>query len=68
MDLTIQLNGKTKSIAQTASITTILKEYKLNPFAVVVEINQTAVDKSAFDTTIINNGDCIEILQFVGGG
>jgi thiamine biosynthesis protein ThiS len=68
MDLKIQLNGKTKTVRESTTISSLLSEHKLNPLAVVVEINQDPIDKSAFDTTIISSGDCIEILQFVGGG
>ena len=68
MDLTIQLNGKTKNISEQTSIASLLKEYNLNQKAVVVEKNQKPIENSTFYTTIINNGDCIEILEFVGGG
>ena len=35
---------------------------------VAVEINEEIVPKALYDTTVIKDGDCVEIVGFVGGG
>ena len=35
---------------------------------IAVERNEEIVPKSQFDETIIQNGDVIEVVSFVGGG
>jgi thiamine biosynthesis protein ThiS len=68
MEIKIQLNGKIETVAESTYLSSLISKHKINPLAVVVEINQNPVEKSAYHTTIISSGDCIEILQFVGGG
>lgn len=35
---------------------------------VAVERNEEIVPKAAYDSTILADGDCVEIVSFVGGG
>ena len=35
---------------------------------IAVEINGHIVPKSKYDTTVLNDGDTVEIVGFVGGG
>ena len=35
---------------------------------VAVELNRTIVAKSSYDQQVLNDGDQIEIVNFVGGG
>ena len=35
---------------------------------IAVEINGDIVPKSKYDTTVLNDGDTVEIVGFVGGG
>ena len=39
-----------------------------NPLYVTVTLNDDFVNTEAFDTTVINDGDVIEFLYFMGGG
>ena len=39
-----------------------------DPKRIAVEINEQIVPKNQYDTTIIEDGDIIEIVSFVGGG
>ena len=38
------------------------------PEMVSVEYNGEILDREAFETTVINDGDAIEFLYFMGGG
>ena len=50
------------------SISDILNEMEINMQRVAVELNEEIVPKAKYDDTILNDGDCVEIVRFVGGG
>ena len=50
------------------SISDILNEMEINIQRVAVELNEEIVPKAKYDDTILNDGDCVEIVRFVGGG
>lgn len=54
------LSGKT--IAEYLSTT----NYKVNRIA--VELNGEIVPKAKYATTVLSNGDSLEVVSFVGGG
>lgn len=68
MNLTI--NGQAETIEQaSASITELLKIKNVEmPDMVSVEYNGDILDRGAFDTTQVKDGDQIEFLYFMGGG
>ncbi len=49
-----------------------LKEYLestgLNPKRIAVEINGEILPKSEYDSSVLKDGDKVEIVNFVGGG
>ncbi len=50
------------------SISDILNEMEINIQRVAVELNEEIVPKAKYDDTILNDGDSVEIVRFVGGG
>ena len=50
------------------SISDILNEMEINVQRVAVELNEEIVPKAKYDDTILNDGDSVEIVRFVGGG
>jgi thiamine biosynthesis protein ThiS len=62
------LNGDPYEIAAPISITALLAELNIDARRVAVEHNLVVLKRVAFDTTAINDGDEIEIVNFVGGG
>ncbi|SHK00470.1 sulfur carrier protein [Anaerobranca californiensis DSM 14826] len=50
------------------TIDQLLKNLNLKEDVVVVEVNHEIVDKRQFSSKIINEGDKVEIVSFVGGG
>lgn len=38
------------------------------PARIAVEINRNIVPKASYEQTILQDGDTVEIVQFVGGG
>ena len=67
--MTIYVNGKETSLGTgTNTIMTLIESYELNPMVVIVERNKGIVAKDSYDSTILEHGDHIELVHFVGGG
>lgn len=64
----IVLNGETQELPGPATVSALLAHLELEPRKIAVERNLEIVPKSAFGTTELNDGDRLEIVQFVGGG
>ena len=63
----IRFNGEDRAVVST-TVAELLKEFQLESQKVAVERNREIVPHSTFDSTPINAGDTIEVVQFVGGG
>ena len=66
--MTIRLNGETREVAGPVSITALLAALDIDPWRVAVEHNMTIVRRDAYSSTIVQDGDEVEIVNFVGGG
>ena len=64
----VQINGEEKEIADGLSVARLLEELQIRPGRVVVELNQDVVSRAAHDSTLLKEGDALEIVHFVGGG
>ena len=63
----VTINGKQE---QAAGITILayLEQAGYTPERVVVEKNLEIVPRGSLDSTLLEEGDSVEILRFVGGG
>ena len=66
--MTITLNGDRYDIAEPLTVTALLKALSIDARRVAVEHNLTILKRTAFDETVVREGDSIEIVNFVGGG
>ncbi len=66
--MTITLNGKAFELSAPMQVTQLLDYLKIDARRVAVEHNLTVLKRAVFDSTIVNDGDQIEIVNFVGGG
>ncbi|MDX9752963.1 MAG: sulfur carrier protein ThiS [bacterium] len=64
----IQLNGKEREIADPTSVLGLIDSLSLNPKQVAVEVNREIVKRTSFESVLLQDGDEVEILHFVGGG
>jgi len=64
----IILNGEPRGAAPGLSVGGLLKELGIDSRKVAVERNLEIVPKSAFATTVLGDGDRLEIVHFIGGG
>ena len=66
--MTIVLNGDPHEVAGPLTLTALLAHLNIDPRRVAVEHNLTVVKRANYDSTQIQEGDQIEIVNFVGGG
>jgi thiamine biosynthesis protein ThiS len=66
--LQIRLNGDPHELAAPLTIATFLESLGIDARRVAVERNLTVVKRADYDKTMVEEGDEIEIVNFVGGG
>jgi thiamine biosynthesis protein ThiS len=66
--MTITLNGDRHEIAGPLSVSALLEQLDIDARRVAVELNLAVVKKAAYDSSVITDGDEVEIVNFVGGG
>ncbi len=64
----IQVNGESRQVREEINVTGLLQDLQLNVERVAVEINLEILDRRDFDAKILEEGDRIEIMSFIGGG
>jgi thiamine biosynthesis protein ThiS len=64
----IILNGEPCEIAGPLTLTALLAQLDIDPRRVAVEHNLNVVKRAKYDSTRVEDGDQIEIVNFVGGG
>ena len=63
----IQVNGDTREVA-ARTVLALVEELGFDVRKVAVERNLAIVPRSLHATTVLEEGDRIELVQFVGGG
>ena len=64
----IALNGDPYAIEAPLTIAGLLTHLDIDPRSVAVERNYVVVKRDTYGTTPIEEGDQIEVVNFVGGG
>lgn len=63
----IHVNGEAREV-QATTLSGLVEALGLDPRKVAIERNLEIVPRSLHGATALNEGDRIEIVQFVGGG
>ena len=64
----VTINGEAKTLTRALTVTQLLADCGLDPRKVAVERNLEIVPRSGYDAELVNDGDRIEIVHFIGGG
>lgn len=65
----ILVNGNLQEILETLSVSQLIKQNNVaQPEMVSIQLNGEFVDRDDFDTIMLNDGDEIDFLYFMGGG
>ena len=67
-DIQVKLNGKDRQVEAGHSIRSLIESLDLHPSLVVVELNREILDRGAYGDAMVQAGDTIELVHFVGGG
>jgi thiamine biosynthesis protein ThiS len=62
------LNGEPFTVPAPVTVTGLLARLEIDPRGVAVERNFLVVKRDAYPTTPVEEGDQIEVVNFVGGG
>ncbi|MRR38654.1 sulfur carrier protein ThiS [bacterium] len=63
----IIVNGEARTVTPM-SMLELLSSLDIDPRRVAIELNHDILPKGEYESTILNAGDRIEIVHFVGGG
>jgi len=64
----VQVNGEAREVAHGSTIMALLSELGLSGRPVAVERNLAIVPRAEHESTVLSEGDALEVVQFVGGG
>jgi sulfur carrier protein len=65
----ITVSGEKKEVADGITVSALIEQEQVEtPQYVTVSVNEEFIDKDAFDTHVLNEGDEVEFLYFMGGG
>jgi len=64
----IQLNGDPYEINNGTNLNELLNTLKIKKNKVAIEVNGEIVEKNKYPNLILNKGDKVEIVKFIGGG
>ena len=63
----VKINGSLQEAAGM-TVSEYLKSADFDTRRIVVEKNQMIIPKAEYDQTVLQDGDIVEIISFVGGG
>ncbi|MCD6173111.1 MAG: sulfur carrier protein ThiS [Sulfurimonas sp.] len=66
--MNIIINGESKKFPEKINLTMLLKELSLEGKVMAAAVNMEIVKQNNWDKCILNDGDKLELLDFVGGG
>jgi len=64
----VTVNDEPKHLPAGATVADLVATLGLGPRRVAVEVNREIVARATYTTTVLNDGDTVEIIHFVGGG
>jgi thiamine biosynthesis protein ThiS len=64
----IILNGERKQVGEGLTVAQLLQQLAVTPERVAVEVNLTVLTRAQHPTTLLQEGDRVEIVQIIGGG
>ncbi|MDB9538926.1 sulfur carrier protein ThiS [Anabaenopsis tanganyikae CS-531] len=66
--ITLQVNGETRSCSSQTLLPDLLQQFGFNPRLVAVEYNGEILHRQFWPETQMQPGDRLEIVTIVGGG
>ena len=64
----VTVNGESRVLASALTVEDFVRNLGIDPRKVAVERNLEIVPKSTFGAVMVEDGDRLEIVHFIGGG
>ena len=65
--MTIHVNGEPREVTDGTTVRQLVSQFNLMPEKVAIELNRRSICAEKYDH-VLNAGDEVEIVTFVGGG
>lgn len=66
--IAVHLNGEKKDVAEGLTLAALFESLKLPADRIAVERNLEIVPRGRWRETVLQDGDRLEVVHFVGGG
>ena len=66
--MTLTINGESRDFPNGITLAALVAQLGMKADRVAVELNLEIVPRPQWDSTVLKNGDKLEIVHFVGGG
>jgi sulfur carrier protein len=66
--IAVVINGETRTVVQGTTVSGLIDELGLGDRRVAIERNREVVPRAQHATTVLADGDRLELVTFVGGG
>lgn len=64
----ISVNGEPRTLADGSTVADLVRALSLENKRIAVELNREIVGRETYANRVLQDGDIIEIVHFVGGG
>ena len=64
----LTINGEPHTLPSPLSLLALCAHFGVDPAITAIERNRAIVARTAFETTVVEDGDQLEIVTLVGGG
>lgn len=66
--ITVKVNGESRSVPEGTTLEGLALMLGLRTDRIAAELNGGIVPKAEYGDTVLKDGDCVELVNFVGGG
>ena len=66
--MNIAINGENRTFGASINLKQLISELGLENKRLAIEVNQTIVPRSEYETYLLKDDDKLEIVQAIGGG
>jgi thiamine biosynthesis protein ThiS len=66
--ITVDVNGESRQLPAGSTISDLLRALALDKARIAVEHNRRVIPRAEHAAALLNHGDAVEIVTFVGGG
>ena len=64
----IQLNGQDKQLSSAQSLKGLIENFCKQHNRIIAEVNGQIIKSPNWNDVVLNDGDVVELVSFVGGG